>query len=155
MTLLAAQTKFFSITSPSFIEDAPIPARFTCKGENINPEILLTGTPEGTQTLALIMHDPDAPSGDFTHWLMWNIPAKTNTIAENSVPVGATEGVTSFGSQNYGGPCPPSGTHRYIFELFALDTSLDLPVTTTADDIRGAMSGHILGETKLTGTFAA
>lgn len=145
----------FSLTSPFFKEGDPIPARFTCKGKNINPELLIAGIPEDAKTLALIMHDPDAPSGDFKHWVMWNIPANADTIAENSVPLGASEGTTSFDATKYGGPCPPSGTHHYIFELYALDTSLDLPAVTTADDLRKAMEGHILGETKLTGTFSA
>lgn len=131
------------LTSPAFQNNAVIPARYTCDGENVNPPLTISEVPAGTQSLALIVHDPDAPRGNWTHWLLWNIDPATTSIAENSVPAGAVQGVTDFGSAAWGGPCPPSGTHRYIFTLYALDAKLDL----------SAMQGHILEEAELVGNY--
>ncbi len=103
----------------------------------------------------LIVHDPDAPVGDWTHWLLWNIPPHTTDIAEGTVPTGVTEGLTDYGQANWGGPAPPSGVHHYIFDLYALDTTLDLPTTTKHEHLDDAIQDHILEQCQLTGTFAA
>jgi Raf kinase inhibitor-like YbhB/YbcL family protein len=141
------------IHSPSFEQNNPIPGRFTCDGENINPKLVISGVPAKAISLALIMDDPDAPFGDWVHWVIWNIPASQTEIAENSIPAGAVQGVTSFGKPGYGGPCPPSGQHRYFFRMYALDDTLDLPDDTTADELERAMEGHILDKAGLLGVY--
>ena len=148
-------TGTISLSSRAFDDNAAIPAKFTCKGENINPALNISGIPDGAQSLALIMHDPDAVGGDWVHWLAWNIPASTNEISENSVPADAVEGMTSFGKPGWGGPCPPAGTgtHHYIFELYALDTKLNLGPSSGRDQLENAMQGHVLGQATLTGMF--
>lgn len=145
----------FMLTSPAFEDDQAIPEKYTCKGEDISPPLAISGTPDAAQCLALILHDPDAPVGDFLHWTVWNIAPETVTIDENSVPAGALQGKTDFGHAHYGGPCPPSGTHRYIFELYALDEKLDLAVGSNREELEEALEGHVLAETRLTGTFSA
>jgi Raf kinase inhibitor-like YbhB/YbcL family protein len=114
-----------TITSPAFENDGIIPVKYTCDGEEINPELRIERLPEGTQYLALIVEDPDAPRGVYDHWVVWNIPSHTR-IKENSSP--GISGHNSAGKTGYHGPCPPSGSHRYIFSVFALDAALDLPV---------------------------
>ena len=115
-----------TITSPAFSAGAEIPAKFTCNGQSTSPELRISGTPPGAKSLALIAEDPDAPSGVFTHWLVWNIDPQTTRWGENSVPAGALQGTNDFSKKGYGPPCPPSGTHRYVFKIFALDRTLDL-----------------------------
>lgn len=134
-----------------------MPEQYTCRGQNVNPPLNVFNVPPQAQSLALIMHDPDAPVGDFVHWLMWDVPANTETIAANSVPVGAVQGQNGTEEAKYIGPCPPkgTGTHRYMFELYALDTSLGLPSQTNRPQLEAAMKGHILDSTILTGIFAA
>jgi len=114
-------------------------------------------TPAEAKSLALIMHDPDAVSGDFTHWLLWDIPASTDVLAANSFPVGAVQGNNGTGKSGYIGPCPPAGTgtHHYIFELYALDTNLGLQTDVNRQQLEQAMEGHVLAEAKLTGLFDA
>jgi Raf kinase inhibitor-like YbhB/YbcL family protein len=145
------------LISSAFKNGASIPEQFTCKGQNINPPLSIVSVPEQAKSLALIMHDPDALGSDFVHWLIWDIPANTKAIGTNSVPVGAVQGVNGFGSNNYGGPCPPSGsgTHRYIFELYALDTSLSLSADSTRDKLQYALESHVLAQSNLTGLVAA
>jgi Raf kinase inhibitor-like YbhB/YbcL family protein len=145
----------FQLTSPAFEDDQVIPEKYTCKGEDISPPLAISGTPDAAQSLALIMHDPDAPNGDFLHWTIWNIDPETVTIAENTVPNGALQGKTGFGHAHYGGPCPPSGTHRYIFNLYALSEKLDLAVGSSREDLEEAMEGLIIAQAKLTGNFSA
>lgn len=101
------------------------------------------------------MHDPDAPGGDFTHWTLWNISPATTDLPEGIAPAGTVQGVTSFGTTGYGGPCPPSGTHRYTFDLFALDTLLDLPEGAQRQEVEAAMQGHVIGQTRLIGLVSA
>lgn len=137
------------ITSPSFENNAAIPARYTCDGENIHPPLTVSGVPANAKSLMLIVDDPDAPRGVWVHWTVWNIDPTTREITERSVPAGAVEGKTSFGKSGYGGPCPPSGTHRYFFKLFALDATLDLPPETDAAGLERAMEGHILDRAEL------
>lgn len=144
-----------NLTTPAFVAGANIPTKYTCKGENVSPSLSISGRPAGLKSLALIMHDPDAVSGDFTHWTLWNINPQTTQIAENSLPAGTAEGTTSFGKPGYGGPCPPAGTgtHRYMFELYALDLVLNLPITAQRPQLETAMQGHILAKAQLTGLF--
>ena len=150
-------TTGLQIISPAFREGAAIPIQYSCKGQNVSPPLNILNVPDDAKSLALIMHDPDAPSGDYVHWTMWDIPTSTETIAAHSVPTGAVQGRNSHHENKYMGPCPPAGTgvHRYMFELYALDTSLSLPPETTRDQLKRAMEGHILEQHTLTGTFSA
>jgi len=141
------------ISSPAFEDNSPIPSKYTCDGEDINPPLEIKHIPEGTQSLVLIVDDPDAPSGTFLHWLVWNISPETNFIKENSLPAGAVQGKNDFGKENYGGPCPPFGQHRYFFRLYALDKKLNLPVGSKLKEVEKAMQGHILGESQLVGLY--
>ncbi len=141
------------IESPSFANDERIPSKFTCDGENINPALTISGVPEGTRSLVLIVDDPDAPGKTWVHWTLWNIDPGTTEISENSVLAGAVEGVTDFGVPGYGGPCPPSGIHRYFFKLHALDITLDIGPSSPVGNIDEAMEGHILGSTELVGLY--
>ena len=141
------------LTSAAFDDGEPIPRKHTCDGEDASPALAWSSVPEGTLTLALIMHDPDAPSGDFVHWVAWNIDAGPGELPEGgSAPV---EGANGFGRPGYGGPCPPPGhgTHRYFFHLFAADTDLDLAPGSASDQLRDALDGHVLGEARLMGTY--
>lgn len=143
-----------NISSPAISPGQAIPSRHTCDGTDTSPPLVVDNTPASSQTLALIMDDPDAPMGTWVHWVMWNIPAQTREIPENSVPPGSSQGKNSWKRNSYGGPCPPSGTHRYFFRLYALDTALNLsPVTTTKVELERAMQGHILAKGELMGTY--
>lgn len=145
----------FSLSSPAFAEGDEIPRKYTCKGEDISPPLTIEGTPVNTAALALILHDPDAPNGDFLHWTVWNLPPNVREIPEASLPDSAFEGVTDFGRPGYGGPCPPSGTHRYIFELYALDEQLELESESDRQALTDAMADHIIAQARLTGTVSA
>lgn len=144
------------IKSSAFKEGEIIPEKFTCEGENVNPFLEMREIPHGTKTLAFVVDDPDASSGGiWDHWVLWNIPAGTQYIEEDSVPHGAVVGKTSFGSNRWGGPCPPKGSkpHRYRFKAYALDTELNLPNDTERVALEKAMEGHILGQAQLVGVF--
>ena len=130
-----------------------IPARFTCDGANVNPELEITGVPAGAKSLVLIVDDPDAPAGTWNHWLLWNIDPTTSKIAENSVPAGAVSGKSDFGRTNYIGPSPPSGTHRYYFRLLALDASPALPAGSERAALESAIRGHVLMKAELMGRY--
>lgn len=143
------------LTSDLFQANAPIPAAYTCKGRNVSPSLRINGVPAETVSLAIIMHDPDAPSGDFLHWTIWNIDPLVTGLEEGSVPADSRQGLNGFGTVGYGGPCPPSGTHRYIFELYALDTLLDLPDGANRATLEAALSSHTLATATLMGTFSA
>ena len=140
------------LTSPAFENNKGMPSEYTCDGPNIAPELNIEDVPENTKSLALIMDDPDAPSGTWVHWVVWNIPSDTRTIAKGTEPQG-TQGTTSFGKQGYGGPCPPFGTHSYFFKLYALDTTLDLKDGSTKEQLEQAMDGHIIEKVDLIGTY--
>jgi Raf kinase inhibitor-like YbhB/YbcL family protein len=140
-----------AVKSPAFGNNETIPSKYTCDGEDINPPLGIENMPEGTQSLVLIMDDPDAPMGTWDHWVVWNIPP-AGEIAEDSIP--GTEGMNSFNRTSYGGPCPPSGTHRYFFKLYALDTKLDLDSSVRKKDVINAMQGHILAEGKIVGLYS-
>lgn len=143
-----------NITSPAFSHKSFIPPTYTCKGENISPPLEFLNAPERSTSFALIVDDPDAPGKTWVHWVMWNIPPRTKRISQNSVPEGAVEGMTDFGNPGYGGPCPPSGTHRYFFKLYALDTLLDLPTTSTKEELLHAMEGHVITQAELVGLYS-
>lgn len=141
------------LTSPAFQDNGVMPPRFTCNGANVNPELAIEGVPSNAKSLALIVDDPDAPSKVWVHWVVFNIGPKTTRIGENSVPSSATEGTTDFKTQGYGGPCPPSGTHRYMFKLYALDTTLNLGPSATKEDVEAAMQGHVIAQATLAGLY--
>ena len=143
-----------SITSPSFQASGGIPAKFTCNGTNVSPELQISSVPNEAKSLVLIVDDPDAPRGLFTHWIVWNIDPKTTRMAENSAPTAGVQGINDFGKRNYGGPCPPSGTHRYFFKIFALDTKLELKPGARRAELDAAMRGHILAQGELMGRYS-
>lgn len=142
------------IESPAFKNNEMIPSKYTCDGEDINPSLRISGIPEEAASLVLVVDDPDAPGKTWVHWTVWNIDPKTSEISENSVPAGAVQGVTDFGVPGYGGPCPPSGTHRYFFKLYALDIVLNLNSSSKVGDIEKAMNGHILDNAELIGLYS-
>ena len=138
------------LSSPAFESERSIPRKYSCYGANINPPLLIADVPAGTKTMALILEDPDAPFGTFVHWLVYNIPVD-NRIEEDSVP--GTQGMNDFGKRAYGGPCPPSGTHRYVFKLYALDTELALGEGADRETLEAAMDGHIVDTAELMGLY--
>jgi Raf kinase inhibitor-like YbhB/YbcL family protein len=142
------------INSPAFQEGGTIPDKFSKNGQNVNPELRIEGAPAEAKSLALIVDDPDAPVGLFTHWLVWNIDPKTTEIAENSVPKGAVQGTNDFPGRGYDGPQPPSGTHRYYFKIFALDRMLDLKSGAKRRELDAAMRGHVVAQGELIGRYS-
>ena len=143
-----------SVTSSAFQSGGEIPAKFTCNGTNVSPELKINGVPSEAKSLVLIVDDPDAPRGLFTHWIAWNIDPKTTDIAENSALSGAVQGTNDFGKTKYGGPCPPSGTHRYFFKVFALDAKLELKPSARRAELDAAMKGHVLAQGELMGRYS-
>lgn len=141
------------ITSPAFENNQAIPSKFTCDGENINPELVFSNIPENTKSLSLIVEDPDAPGGTFVHWVVWNIDPQTTRLEEGSVPQGALLGMNDFGLRQYKGPCPPSGNHRYFFKLYALSETLDLKEGATKEELEKAMQGKIIEKAEIIGTY--
>ncbi len=142
------------LESAAFKQNEFIPAQYTCDGADQAPQLKIFDVPETAKTLALIMDDPDAPVKTWVHWTAWNIPAQETLVIDSDLPQDTVQGVTSFGSVGYGGPCPPSGTHRYFFKAFALDVELDLSPDTTADDLEHAMEGHIIDKCGLVGVYS-
>ena len=147
------------LTSSAFTQGQPIPEKYTCKAEDISPALSWGKPPAGTQSFALIMDDPDAPVGTWVHWVLFNVPASTRDLPEAfpsdaTLPDGSMSGNSSFGGPGYGGPCPPSGTHRYFFKLYALDEMLAISVGATKGELEKAMAGHILAQAELMGTFS-
>ncbi len=140
------------ISAKEFTDGQKIPAQLTCDGQNTPPTLSITGVPAGTKSLALIVHDPDAVRGDWTHWLVWNLPPETETVGA-VLPADAKEGTTDFGKPGYGGPCPPSGSHRYLFEIYALDSTIDLGQQSKREELEIEMTGHILEKAVLTGIY--
>ena len=139
------------ITSSAFENNSRIPKKHTCDGKDVNPPLHIEGVPKKTKSLVLIVDDPDAPMGTWEHWNMWNIPP-TNKIKEDSV-VGV-EGINDFAKHSYGGPCPPSGVHRYFFKVYALDVQLSLRVHSSKKDIVKAIVGHVLAKGELVGLYS-
>jgi Raf kinase inhibitor-like YbhB/YbcL family protein len=142
------------ITSPVFENNSPIPPQYTCDGDNINPPLLFSDIPTYTQSLVLIIDDPDAPKGNWVHWLVWNIDPKTTQIETGTAPKESVQGKNNFGTNSYGGPCPPSGTHRYQFKLYALDNRLQLDRDNDKSQILKSIDNHILSEAMLTGLYS-
>lgn len=138
------------LTSPEFANNGFIPQKFTCEGEDINPPLVMESIPALTRRLALIIDDPDAPVGTFIHWVVYNIPV-ISRIEENSIP--GKQGINDFRRRNYGGPCPPSGTHRYFFKVYALDERLELAEGINKAGLEKAMEGHLLAKTELIGLY--
>jgi len=140
------------LTSPAFEHNQGIPSEYTCDGSDTSPELNLEDVPENTKSLVLINDDPDAPVGTWDHWIVFNLPPSTTKIEKGQEPSGIG-GKNSWGKTGYGGPCPPSGTHRYFFKLYALDAELDLQEGAAKKEIESAMEGHILEKTELIGTY--
>jgi Raf kinase inhibitor-like YbhB/YbcL family protein len=145
----------FEISSPAFAQGETIPVKYTCDGADVSPPLRWDEPPAGTGSLALIADDPDAPVGTWVHWVVFNLPADARELPEQAtLPGGSQDGTNSWGRTGYGGPCPPSGTHRYFFKLYALDTTLDLAVGASKEELLQAMEGHILAQTELMGTYS-
>ena len=147
------------ITSSAFSEGEAIPNRYTCDGPDVSPDLVWSGVPEGAASLALICDDPDAPMGTWVHWVLFNIPADADGLpaeipADAALESGARHGTNDFRRLGYGGPCPPGGTHRYFFKLYALDTMLELDSGITKAQLLEAMEGHILAAGQLMGTYS-
>jgi len=148
-----------TLTSSVFTHGAMIPKDYTCDGRDVSPPLSWSEPPEKTQSFALIMDDPDAPMGTWVHWVIYNIPATARGLAEGvptnaDLPDGSRQGRNSWRRIGYGGPCPPSGTHRYFFKLYALDTVLTLASGATKDELLKAMEGHILAQAELMGRYS-
>lgn len=147
------------LASSAFSPEGDIPRQFTCQGEDISPELTWKNAPKHTKTFALIVHDPDAPrAGGFTHWVAYNIPAKENHLPQatpkgEKFPGGGLQGKNDFGQLGYRGPCPPSGTHRYYFYLYALDAELNLQTGASKDELESAIKGHVIEKTELMGKY--
>jgi Raf kinase inhibitor-like YbhB/YbcL family protein len=146
------------LSSPAFSDGAMIPAKYSCAGENISPPLKWDKGPPGTKSFALITDDPDAPGGTWVHWVIYNIGPENTELAEK-VPTsgdlgnGARQGITSFKNTGYGGPCPPSGTHRYFFRLYALDAQVQPAGAAGSNELLKAMQGHILAQGQLMGRY--
>ena len=145
-------------SSPAFDAGGAIPAQYTCSGQGISPQLSWGEPPTGTESFALTLSDPDAPSGTFIHWVIYNIPAASRGLPESVAPGarladGSLQGLNSAGQPGYMGPCPPSGTHHYVFDLYALDAALNLGTAVRAQGLLSAVRGHILAEAQLVGTF--
>jgi Raf kinase inhibitor-like YbhB/YbcL family protein len=148
-----------SVSSPAFQEGRTIPSKYTCDGADISPALTWEGIPAGAKSVALISDDPDAPMGTWVHWVLWNLPPGAQGLPEHVPPDpelsdGARQGINDFGRAGYGGPCPPGGTHRYYFKVYALDTTLELPDSTRKADLVAAMDGHVLAEGQLMGRYS-
>jgi Raf kinase inhibitor-like YbhB/YbcL family protein len=146
------------ITSLAFADGEMIPKKYTCDSDNVSPALAWSDAPAGVKSFALIMDDPDAPAGTWVHWVLFNLPAALGSLPEavspqRTLPAGGVQGTSSFRRVGYGGPCPPSGTHRYFFKLYALDGPLSLTSAASANDVQAAMKSHILAEAQLMGRY--
>jgi len=158
-TMSKEQAGGLAIASPAFSEGARIPKKYTADGENVSPPLKWSSVPTGTRSFALIVDDPDAPAGTWVHWVIFNIPATVIELPEkvpsvNSLPDGAIQGRNDFHEIGFDGPSPPSGTHRYFFKLYALDSMLKLPAGSTKADLLEAMQGHVIAEAHLMGRYS-
>jgi len=142
-----------TITSSAFQKGGNIPSKYTCDGADTSPPLQIAGAPAGAKSLVLIVDDPDAPAGLFTHWIAWNISADTRTITEGSTPKGV-QGTNDFGKSGYGGPCPPPGSHRYYFKILALDRELDLAPGSKRTQLDAAVKGHVVAQGELMGRYS-
>ncbi|MBD2184711.1 YbhB/YbcL family Raf kinase inhibitor-like protein [Aerosakkonema funiforme] len=147
------------LESDAFSANGTIPSKYTCDRQDFSPPLKWDAPPTGTQSLALIVDDPDAPMGTFVHWVLYDLPTEITNLPE-AVPndatlaSGGTQGKNDFGKLGYGGPCPPSGTHRYFFKLYALDRYLELASGATKEQLEAAMNGHILAAAELIGRYS-
>jgi Raf kinase inhibitor-like YbhB/YbcL family protein len=147
-----------TVKSSAFEHEGMIPSKYTCDGEDISPQLSWEGIPDGTKSIALISDDPDAPMGTWVHWILFNMPGDTRELGEN-VPKkdvldsGAKHGKNGWGRRDYGGPCPPSGTHRYYFKIYALDAMLNLNAGAAKENLLAAMEGHLLAEGQVMGKY--
>lgn len=141
------------LSSSAFKEGEFIPEKYTCDGEDISPPLEITNVPDRADSLVLIVEDPDAPNGPFVHWTMWNIDADIGEIKEDSTPEGVTEGITDFGRTGYGGPCPPSGVHRYFFKLYAVEDPLNFDSDTSKERIEAALKERVVASSELMGKY--
>lgn len=153
------QAMVFNLSSPAFNQGAAIPRKYTCDGEDLSPPLQWTEPPADTRSLALISDDPDAPVGTWVHWVVYNLPAGIRSLPEGAspaagLPQGGVHGQNSWRRLEYGGPCPPSGTHRYFFKLYALDITLELGPGAGKKELLGAMEGHVLAQAELMGTYS-
>lgn len=144
------------VTSTAFKEGEMIPRKYTCDDRDVSPQLGWSGVPAGATSIAIICDDPDAPAGTWVHWVVFNIPAAVKVLAEgvSSLPAGARLGINDFRKKNYGGPCPPGGTHRYYFKVYALDTMLNLKEGSTKGELLKAMEGHILAQGQVMGKYS-
>jgi Raf kinase inhibitor-like YbhB/YbcL family protein len=153
-------TVSFVLETKAFPKGGEIPARYTCSGDDVSPAVSWSGVPQGTKSFVLIVDDPDAPSGTFTHWIVYDLPAATHQLPENvsrtdDLSGGGRQGRNDFRRVGYGGPCPPAGKpHRYFFKLYALNAALNLPAGASRKDVEGAMRGRVLAQAELMGKFA-
>jgi Raf kinase inhibitor-like YbhB/YbcL family protein len=150
---VAAVKEKFSLSSSAFADGERIPKKYTCQGPSISPPLHIEGIPEGAESLVLIMHDPDAPRGDFEHWTVWNIPLVSD-IAEGTYPKTAVQGLTDSGKHEYSGPCPPSGTHRYFFDLYAISSSLDISHNSQRLLVLQEIEDRVIARASLIGTYS-
>ncbi len=155
----AKETKLeIKVTSAAFKEGQSIPRQYTCDGVNVSPPLEWTGAPKTAKSIAIIADDPDAPSGTWVHWVVYDLPAANigmveNLPADEQLKAGGSQGTNDFGKIGYGGPCPPSGTHRYFFKVYALDNFLSLKVASTKAQVEKAMEGHVVAQGQLMGTY--
>jgi Raf kinase inhibitor-like YbhB/YbcL family protein len=148
-----AEGKKIIVSSTSFEEAGFIPSKHTCDGLDSSPPLSLINVPSETKSLVIIVDDPDAPAGTWTHWLVWNVDWKTTELKEGEIPTEAKVGINDFGKNRYNGPCPPSGVHRYYFRVYALDTILDLPLTAKRAEVDKAIQRHIISQGALMGRY--
>ena len=137
-----------------FGNNGRMPSKYTCEGGNVNPPLEIIGVPKSAKSLVLIMDDPDVPMGNWDHWIVFNIKPSVIRIEENSIPTGGIQAKNSWGRNNYGGPCPPMGVHRYFFKLYALNITLNLDSSAKKGDIEKAMQGFILDKAELVGGYS-
>ena len=144
-----------AVTSMAFTENGTVPRRYTCDGANVSPPLTFTGVPAGAAELVVVLEDPSAPHGTFTHWLMWGVPPQDSRLTAGESPQGAVQGRNSFKKTGYGGPCPPKGAapHRYVLSVYAADRKLSLAADASPDDVRRALTGHTLASGTLTGRY--
>ncbi|MGA2955719.1 MAG: YbhB/YbcL family Raf kinase inhibitor-like protein [Thermodesulfobacteriota bacterium] len=153
MSQEAGKTGILKISSPAFENNKPIPKKYTCDGVNVNPPLKIENVPREAKSLALILDDKDAPRGTYVHWILWGIHPGLAKIRENSVPEGAVQGRNDFKKNNYGGPCPPSRAHRYVFKAYALDVQMNLDPKSMKADLEKAMEGHIIARGEWVGVY--
>ena len=153
MSQEAEKTGILKISSPAFENNKPIPKKYTCDGVNVNPPLTIENVPREAKSLALILDDQDAPRGTYVHWILWGIHPGLAEIRENSVPEGAVQGRNDFKKNNYGGPCPPSRAHRYVFRVYALDVQMNLDPKSMKADLEKAMEGHVIARGELMGVY--